>query len=265
MYEFQKKIKNFYVFSSNIVLLEELIQLGRIKAIFIEIKHLNQDVYNFSMLWDIPLYVADSLDQFINYFNTVQYSNSIGISFGTGFIFKSEHIARFQYGILNFHTGKLPQNRGRHPIAWSFYNCDKYFYLTAHLINEQIDQGIFIYEDKVFRSIEDDTELISKKLEQLIKNSFLINALNKLIENSYCLQLEKGKYNPPANTVFKNISSKDVTANQIFSIFKSQKTYGSVFVDGKEYIDCDFYCEALSYKGKYDILNLHGIKIILYK
>lgn len=265
MYDFQKVIKNFYVFSSSIVLLEELIQLGNVKAIFCETRQLNQDIYNFSKLWNVPLYFADSLDKLASYFIDVQYNDSIGVSFGTGFIFKSEHLNSFQYGILNLHTGKLPQNRGRHPIAWSFFNCDKYFYLTAHLINEQIDQGMFIYQDKVFRSIRDDTELILKKIEQLIKKSFLVTVLNKIAYNTGFVKIRKGKYYPKANTVFKNISSSDFTANQIFSIFKSQRSYGPIFVDGNKYLDCDFYCDKLQYNGEYDILNIQGTKIILYK
>lgn len=254
---------NFYIFSPAISLIEKIIQLGNIGFIAIEKKHLSQDVVNLSNLWEIPLFYSNKLQELNELFLSVK-NNSIGISYGTGFIFKDYHINAFSHGIINIHTGKLPDNRGRHPIAWSFYNCDKYFYLTSHIINAKIDQGIKLYEKKLFRSINETTESISSKINLELSNNFIEHSLFNLFSKKG-KKIKKGNYNPPVTQLFNTINTDNFTAKQIFSIFKSQSIYGNVTVNGTQYKKCDFYNNELLYQGEYDIITVQNKQLIFFK
>ncbi len=254
---------NFYVFSSNITVIEKLMQIGKVCAIIIEKRQLSQEIVNISNLWDIQLHYADTLPELHPAFMNIC-DNSIGISFGSGFIFKNMHINAFTHGIINFHTGKLPENRGRHPIAWSFYHCDKYFYLTSHRINEKIDQGEKIIERKIFRSITDTTQTIINKISAELQGDFIEKTLSALFQNK-TKTLQKGNYHPATANKFNSIQRADYTAKQIFSIFKSQTHYGNVIVDGNEYKRCEFYNSDISYTGSYDLITIDNETLILFK
>lgn len=259
----QNHTMNFYVFSPNIIVIEKLMQLGTVCSIITEKKQLSQDLVNISKLWNIPLYYADTLEELNSAFSHTK-ENSIGISFGIGFIFKNKHINAFTHGIINFHTGKLPQNRGRHAIAWSFFHGEQYFYLTSHKINDKIDQGEKLVERKIFRSIKDTTESITNKINFELQGNFIDETLFVLFTGN-TEKLQKGKYYPEVSNIFNSIKSTDYSAKQIFSIFKSQTCYGNIIVDGVKYKQCDFYNSDLPYAGNFDLITIDNETLILFK
>lgn len=254
---------DFYLFSSSYELAQKLYYTGNLKAVYMEKKHLNQNIVNFCSLRNIKYFVADNLNELLKYLPS-KTKNSLGISFGEGFIFKNEQINLFEYGIWNIHTGKLPDNRGRHPIGWSFINNDKYFTVTLHSIDEKIDMGVLIYEENIERDINDDTQSISEKILNVIKSNFL----NKGIENfnnNRVKTLETGNYNKNLIGKFNYINSKDYTASELFSIFKSQLIYGALNVDGKMYDECNFYFENSNIENCDIIMAKDSVKIVLRK
>lgn len=74
-------------------------------------------------------------------------------------ILKQPVIAAPRLGVVNFHTSDLPAYRGRHPVNWAFINGEPYIGLTAHFINESIDDGDIILRDRV--AIERDDDIVS--------------------------------------------------------------------------------------------------------
>lgn len=64
---------------------------------------------------------------------------SVAIQGGTG-ILKKKIIECFDYGILNFHPGDLPEYRGCSAPEWQLYEKKKLI-VTCHLIDEGIDTG----------------------------------------------------------------------------------------------------------------------------
>ena len=171
-------------------------------------------------------------------------TNSVGISYGVGFLFKNKHINLFKHGIWNIHPGKLPDNRGRHPIGWSFINNDKYFTLSIHSINEEIDQGELIYEENIERDINDDSNSIVKKIDSLLEGDFLLKAI-KNYSDGKTIPLKKGNYNKNLIGKFSNIKLNQYSSAELYSIFKSQLIYGPLNIDGKLYDQCNFYSELL--------------------
>lgn len=52
-------------------------------------------------------------------------------------------------GFINFHYGLLPQCRGPHPILWHLLNNDKEAGVTVHKVDEGIDTGDIIMQEKL--------------------------------------------------------------------------------------------------------------------
>ena len=254
---------NFYLFSSNYKLAQKLYYLGNLKCVILEKRHFNQNIYNFCRLRNIPIYPIKSikeLDEILPKFA----KNTFGISFGIGLFFKQKHIENFEYGILNIHTGKLPDNRGRHPIGWSFINNDKYFYTSVHLINEEIDQGKLVYEEKILRDINDTEVDVINKVDNLIEKNLIENSLNNYFKGNFT-ELTRGKYNERLSEKFNDINSKDYTSAEIFSIFKSQSCYHKIKINGKTYSNCDFYHEELYTNNGNIVLCQNNEKVVLYE
>ena len=253
----------FYLFSASYKLAQKLYYTGFLRAVFVEERHFNQDLFNFASLRDIPLYIANTihdLDEMLE--QNIAKKNAVGISFGTGLIFKNRHIGLFKHGIWNIHPGKLPQNRGRHPISWSFINNDDYFYVSIHLINEQLDQGSLIHEERIERDINDVQIDIQNKIEYLLANDFLDNAIRNY-KKSKLTVLEVGRYNPHLIGKFRDINPENYSAKELYSIFKSQIHYGPVTVQGVNYVSCNFYSKHLKYDHSDIIEARDGIKLIL--
>ena len=253
---------DYYLFSSSYKLAQKLYYLGNLKAVYIEKRHINQDIINFCSIRSIPLYMAEKLDE-LEKVLPAKTKNAVGISFGAEFIFKKKHINLFKHGIWNIHLGKLPDNRGRHPIGWSFINNDKYFTFTVHSINEQIDQGKLIYEENIERDINDDTNLIVKKFYDLLEKNFLENAIENY-NSGKLITIDKGNYNKNLIDKFNNIKLSDYTGAQLYSIFKSQIVYGPLNVEGKIYDDCNFYSELLKNDNCEIVKAKDGISLSLH-
>lgn len=66
-------------------------------------------------------------------------------------------------GFINCHAGALPFYRGRNPLNWALINDEKYFGVTAHYVDEGIDTGDIITQQKVDISEQDDYSSLLEK------------------------------------------------------------------------------------------------------
>ncbi|MCK4546509.1 MAG: methionyl-tRNA formyltransferase [Candidatus Eisenbacteria sp.] len=65
-----------------------------------------------------------------------------------GQILKPAALALFEKGCINLHPSLLPRLRGAAPINWSIINGDKYTGLTTFFLNEEMDAGDIIFQEK---------------------------------------------------------------------------------------------------------------------
>lgn len=252
---------NFYLFSSSYRLAQKLYNIGKLRAVYFEQRHINQDIVDFCGLWKIPYIGVKKISDLNNSLKEID-GNSLGISYGFGLIFKDEHIKLFEHGIWNIHPGKLPANRGRHPVGWSFVNNDTKFTLSIHSINERIDQGALIYEEEIIRDLHDDTRVITAKIESCLEKDFIEKAIKNYNDNKL-IPLAEGNYNKNLIGKFDHIKSCEYTSCELFSIFKSQLIYGSLNVDGCFFNKCNFYNELIEYSNSKIISAKDGIKLVL--
>ena len=77
------------------------------------------------------------------------------ISFHNKYILRKNVLELLNYNCINFHSALLPRNRGADPILFSAAK-NKVFGVTIHLVNEKIDDGQYLYQNKVNLSSNDN-------------------------------------------------------------------------------------------------------------
>ena len=73
-------------------------------------------------------------------------------------VFKKEHIEKFKY-VINIHPSLLPSYKGATPTNWSLLNNETIVGLTAHIIDEKIDEGNIIFQEKLLNPYITDSEI----------------------------------------------------------------------------------------------------------
>ena len=77
------------------------------------------------------------------------------ISFHNKYILKKDVLELLNYNCINFHSSLLPRNKSADPILFSAAKKNT-FGVTIHLINEKIDDGKYLYQNKVILSKYDN-------------------------------------------------------------------------------------------------------------
>jgi methionyl-tRNA formyltransferase len=82
---------------------------------------------------------------------------------------------------INIHGSLLPKYRGRTPHVWSIINGEKVSGITSHIIEEGVDTGDIIEQQKIDIGIEETGYSLLKKYQELYP-SMLIESLKSLAE-----------------------------------------------------------------------------------
>ncbi len=172
--------------------------------------------------WD-SLVTNHNSEEAISFLKKIKPSH--GIILGARILNKNV-IDCFSSGIINFHPGVLPENRGLDNLKWAIYNNLPQG-VTTHFIDENIDVGYEIYKEYLEVDVRDTLFDINSKLFDL-----QIEQLNKLIENNFDIQNLKSLVtkNPSQKAVSDEIDEKIIIA---FEDYKKQyhnilKNYTSV-------------------------------------
>ncbi len=81
-----------------------------------------------------------------------------------GMIFSKEVLSIPKYGFINIHPSILPRWRGPTPIQTAILNGDEKTGITLFLMDEKVDHGPIISNEKLVMSNEETTKILSKKL-----------------------------------------------------------------------------------------------------
>ena len=164
------------------------------------------------------------------------------LSFASGYIFSKEDINQFNFPILNFHTGLIPENRGRTPLFWDIIEEKKYSYATLHAISPIIDMGRIVDSVSVKVSNNDTPKTLAEKLFEVAtsKNMFSnwLNCNKKKIlsikENKDTGNYKKS-FDPEQNFVSSTYSKKYILKLwRCYSIWKRIQINNEIFVDISE-------------------------------
>ena len=86
-------------------------------------------------------------------------------------------------GTFNLHASLLPQYRGAAPINWAIINGEKETGVTTFLLNEEIDKGKILLQEKIDIHPNDNAESIHDKLA-IIGKDLVIKTVEGLANNS---------------------------------------------------------------------------------
>ena len=96
-----------------------------------------------------------------------------------------------EYGTFNLHASLLPQYRGAAPINWAIINKEKQSGVTTFFIDEQIDSGALILQDKVDICPLETAGTLHDKLMEV--GSTLVIRTIRLIEQGPVRALEQAQ------------------------------------------------------------------------
>ena len=164
-------------------------------------------------------------------------------SFGCSYIFSQSDINHFEFPVLNFHTGLIPQNRGRTPLFWDIVNKVSHSYGTLHAINSQIDMGAVLDVVKTPIHETDNPRILAQKLEsKLIKSKILIKWLTASVEviNSKEITIDKGLYKKSFSPS-KNYLSTEYTSDFLKRLWRCYVIWGRIKIN-------DIYLRDISEK-----------------
>ena len=185
-------------------------------------------------------------------------------SFGCSYIFNQLDINHFDFPILNFHTGLIPQNRGRTPLFWDIVNNESHSFGTLHAINSEIDMGTVL--DIVNTPIHetDNPRILAEKLEsKLIRSEILIKWLTASAEeiNSKEITIDKGDYKKSFSPS-KNYLSSEYTSDYLKRLWRCYVIWGRIKINDNYTKDIsDKSCDQSSIKFiTLDKVILYGVK-----
>jgi len=131
-------------------------------------------------------------------------------------IFKNEIINIPEKGCINIHASLLPKYRGRAPLNWAILKGEKETGVTVHYINQGIDTGKIILQEKI--EIK-KTDYITDILEKVkVKYPEMINKAVDLLKKDEVDPVEQkkengsyyGKRNPADGLIDWSQSAKDI-------------------------------------------------------
>jgi len=128
-----------------------------------------------------PAKIRDNI-HFINELKSLSCDLFIVIAYGK--ILPKEILEIPKFGCWNAHASLLPRWRGAAPIQWSLIKGDEFTGVGIMKMNEGLDTGDLLLEEKIKIDNDDNLNTLSEKLSILSAKLFL-NATSLLEENIY--------------------------------------------------------------------------------
>jgi len=127
-----------------------------------------------------PAKIRDNID-FINELKSLSCDLFIVIAYGK--ILPKEILEIPKFGCWNAHASLLPRWRGAAPIQWSLIKGDEFTGVGIMKMNEGLDTGDLLLEEKIKIDNDDNLNTLSEKLSILSAKLFL-NATSLIEENT---------------------------------------------------------------------------------
>lgn len=176
----------------------------KIGTVVIESGLFTKEIMDFAHYIDANLVAVEKVDQILEHANL----GDIGISYGFGLKFTRKVIDHFPRGILNIHTGDLPNYRSRHPISWAMVNGESQIGVTIHKVDKNIDCGYLVHKFYVDRLFLDDLSTLQIKIENALVCEFPLSI--KKLSSGELEKLGSGVYLHRIDKVFGNVDPREM-------------------------------------------------------
>lgn len=184
-----------------------------------------------------------------------EYECDILVSMSFNQIFKKDILSK--YKIINCHAGKLPFYRGRNVLNWVLINDEREFGITVHYVDEGIDTGDIILQQKYDITEHDDYNTLLQKAQKECAR-LLYEALLKY-KNGTIVPIRQNSINPvglycgiryPGDEIINWSQTSRELFNFIRAICKPCPMAKTFLYDTPFYINkCRLILNAPIYKG----------------
>jgi len=146
-------------------------------------KLISSQVKSFAEQESIKIYTPTTIRDNIHFINELKsLSCDLFIVIAYGKILPKEILEIPKLGCWNAHASLLPRWRGAAPIQWSLIKGDEFTGVGIMKMNEGLDTGDILLEEKIKISNNDNLNTLSEKLSNLSAKLFL-NATSIIEEN----------------------------------------------------------------------------------
>ncbi len=121
-----------------------------------------------------------SSPEFHEFIHNISPDLLVVVAFGQ--ILKKQILDAPTWGSLNIHASLLPKYRGAAPIHWAILNNERETGLTAMKMEEGLDSGPILYQEKLVIRPDETTGHLHDRLAKMSGN-FLIKTLRALVQN----------------------------------------------------------------------------------
>jgi len=113
--------------------------------------------------YDLPLHPTTSVNtpEYLDFLRRLDLDLIVSINASQKF--KSELLALPRLGCINVHGALLPRYRGRLPSFWVLANGEKETGATVHFMNEELDDGPILLQERIAISDTDTQDSIIRK------------------------------------------------------------------------------------------------------
>lgn len=132
--------------------------------------------------FSVPIILTNNINEASYISRIKQMSPDLIISFACPQILKSEILSIPKLRCINVHGSLLPKYRGRNIGFWVLLNQEKETGVTVHYINEKIDAGEMILQEKINIMPNETVHSLYKKILP-IEGDLLVKAID-LIKNN---------------------------------------------------------------------------------
>jgi len=165
-----------------------------------------------------PAKIRDNI-HFINELKSLSCDLFIVIAYGK--ILPKEILEIPKFGCWNAHASLLPRWRGAAPIQWSLIKGDEYTGVGIMKMNEGLDTGDLLLEEKIKIENDDNLNTLSEKLSNLSAKLFLnaTSLIEKNIHKNTDSQLTK------QNTLGREITYARMIEKSDYKVFWSNEAF----------------------------------------
>lgn len=150
------------------------------------------------------------------------------------------------YGTFNLHASLLPQYRGAAPINWAIINGDQETGVTTFFLDENIDTGHIIFQDKVAINAKDNAGTLHDKLMEKGAD-LVVSTLNAIQNDTVVVTQQKPQTDlkpaPKLNSANTKIDWND-SVRHIQNLVRGLNPYPvayTYFMNGEDKMRCKIF------------------------
>ena len=144
--------------------LKRLLRIKNYKVSFVCLRYFNPDknLIKIAKKNKIKILIKKNINLKKNFYEIDKFKCDLLVSMSYDQIFGDVYIKKYKKKIINCHAGDLPFYRGRSVLNWVLVNDEKYFGITVHFLDKNVDTGDIIVKKKFPIKDKDNFETLLK-------------------------------------------------------------------------------------------------------